>query len=484
MLLARKIALNTILHTVGKFGSSLIGIAVIALIARYLGVEGYGAYTTVLAYLFFFAILSDLGLYIVTINELSHSSHGEEKFFNNVFTLRLLSALALMGLANGLVWFFPYGYLIKIGVLIASFSIWLNLLDQLVVAFFQNKIKMWLVALAEIVGKLILLLLTILIIKWQAGLWMLLMAIVVGFGVNLIINLTYLRKFIELRLEFDWQIWREVLIKAWPVAITMFFSLIYFKADTLLLSLLPINRTYALNNNQAVGIYGAAYKILEVLIAWPAIFMGLVSPLLAKSWAQKRKEKFKQIFQRAFDVLIMIIWPMIIGALVLAEPLIVLVVGEAFIESAEVLKILIWAVGIIFLTHLTTYSVIALGKQKQMIKFYMVAAGLAVTGYLIFIPIYVYLGAAMITVLVEAFMLAATLYLLHRLVNLKINLNMFYKALIAAIIMGLVLNWLINWNLLVLILLGGVVYLLVLWLMGGINKELFLNLVNKDYENE
>ncbi len=481
---SKKIAVNTIIHTVGKFGASLIGVLITALLARYLGVQGYGAYTTVLAYLFFFAILADLGLYVVTVNELSHSRYSEEMFFNNIFTLRLVSALVLMGLANLIVWFLPYSYLIKVGTLIASISIVLSLLDQLAVAFFQNKIKMWLVSTSEIIGKLVLLGLVVWLIGKRAGLWFLFMAIVLSLGISLLINLFYLKKFIHLRLVFNWQIWREILNKAWPVAVTMFFALIYFKADTLLLSLLPLNPLYAMNNNQAVGVYGAAYKILEVLIAWPAIFVGLVSPLLARSWAQNEKKRFELVFQQAFNALMLVIWPMIVFILILAKPLITLVVGSSFMPAAGVLRVLIWAVGMIFLSHLTTYSIIALGKQKEMIKFYVTAAVLALAGYLFFIPKYVYWGAAGMTVLVEAFMLVATFYLLLKTTKIKINLLISLKGMLAALLAGAGLILLTGWNLFILIIIGLLVYLVFLWAMGGLDMNWLLGLLKPARDNK
>ena len=123
MSLIKKVAQHTIIHTIGKFGASLVGILVVAILTRYLGVEGYGAYTTIFAYLFFFAVLSDLGLYVITVNELGRSEFGEEKFFNNVFTLRLITALILMIIATGLVWWLPYSLMIKLGVMVASISI-------------------------------------------------------------------------------------------------------------------------------------------------------------------------------------------------------------------------------------------------------------------------------------------------------------------------------------------------------------------------
>ncbi len=472
MSLTKKIALNTILHTLGKFSASFIGIFVVAILTRYLGVAGYGSYTTIFAYLFFFAILSDLGLYVVTVNELQFSPYGEEKFFNNVFTLRFFTALILMVFASALVWLFPYSLVIKLGVMVASFSIFLNLLDQMLVAFFQNKINMKRVAVAEFIGKIILLVTTILIVYFKGGLLLLITAIILGFLVNFLINLNFLKKFIKLKFEFDKEVWQSIFKKSWPIAITSIFSLIYFKADTLFLSVLPVNPAYALSNEAAVGIYGAPYKILESLIAFPAIFMGLVSPLLSKFWQNKDKASFNITWQKAFDALSIIIWPLIIGVLVLAEPLITLVAGSQFSISAGVFKILIWATAIIFITHLTTYSIIAMGKQKKMIKYYLSAATLAVFLYVILIPKYSYFAAAWVTVGVELLMLVSTIYVLKKYSKIKINLKIFGKAMLAAVIMGFVLNYLYHLNVILLILLGALIYLIMLYALGGINKAM------------
>ncbi len=470
--LIKKVVLNTGLHTLGKFGASIMGVLIVAILTRYLGVEGFGAYTTIFAYLFFFAVLSDLGLYVITVNELGRSKFGEEHFFNNIFSLRFISALLLMLVACVLVWIFPYSDIIKLGVAVASFSVFLNLIDQIVVAFFQNKIKMKRVAVAELVGKTLTLVLVALFIYLDKGLLWVLVASVLGFAGNLIINLHYLTKYIRLNFEFDFKIWREIIIKSWPVALTTVFSLVYFKADTLFLSFLPINPAYASSNEMAVGIYGAPYKILEVLIAWPAIFMGLVSPLLSKDWRDKKIHNFKSKFQKAFDGLSIIIWPMIIGTLVLADPIIRLIAGAEFRSSALVLQILIWAVGIIFLTHLTTYAIIAIGKQRQIIKFYLFAAVMAVVGYVWLIPKFVYLAAAGVTIVVEGFMLIATLYLLYKYVELRLNLLVFGKSMLAAVMMGFILTFWINYNVVLLIIFGAVAYFVILWLIKGIRFNL------------
>jgi len=135
-------------------------------------------------------------------------------------------------------------------------------------------------------------------------------------------------------------------------------------------------------------------------------------------------------------------------------------------------------VAIIFLTHLTTYSIIALGRQKQMIKFYSLAAALAVAGYLWLIPKYSYLAAAGVTVFVEGFMLLATIYLLKKHFALQVDLSVFGKAMLSAVGMGLMLTFVINWNVLILLIIGAVAYFGFLWLNGGISKKLIKEFTN------
>jgi len=103
MSLTKKITFNTIIHTFGKFTGSAIGVVILGLLARYLGTQGFGHFTTIFAYLFFFSIIGDLGLYLITINELGRENVDQKKLFSNIFTIRFISGLFLMILACSLI---------------------------------------------------------------------------------------------------------------------------------------------------------------------------------------------------------------------------------------------------------------------------------------------------------------------------------------------------------------------------------------------
>ena len=470
MSLSKSIAKNTIIHALGKFSAAAIGVVTIGLVTRYLGTEGYGYYTTIFAYLFFFGILADLGLYLITVTELGRHETDKQKLFSNIFTMRFCSAIVLMFIASIIIWLFPYPEVIKIGVLIGTISIVFSLSDQILVALFQSKMKMIYTSLAEFLTRLLMLGLTYLVVTKNLGFNSLLWLVAIIMFLHFMIDYTVAKRMIKFKFAFDFVFWRKVLKKSWPVATYMIFSMIYFKADTIILSLFYSQST--------VGIYGAPYKILESLIAFPAVFMGLIIPHISSAWSEKNIDKFKKYFQQAFDSLSLIVWPMVFGAIVLAKPIMVLIAGTEFSASAIVLRLLIIATGIIFLAHLTTFSVVALEKQRVMLKYYILAAVSALVLYFIFIPKYSYYAAGTITVLVEFFILLTSWLLVKKTTHIKINFKNNLKALLASIIMSATLL-LTNFGLFVNLILGVIIYIICIYLLGALKKEFVVSFIKK-----
>ena len=463
MSLTKKITYNTAVHTFGKFFASALGVIFIGLLARYLGTEGYGHFTTIYAYLFFFAIIGDLGLYLITINELGRAGVDVKKIYSNIFTMRFVSGVILMLVACGLIWMFPYPLLVKIGTLIISISVLLQMGDQILVALFQKEMQTKFAAFAEIIGKIFILGLVILAVNLNWSFYAILWIISIGVALHFLINLFFAHRLLNFKFAFDKEIWQNILKKSWPIATYMVFSMIYFKADTIILSLY--------HSAETVGLYGAPYKILEALIAFPAIFMGLVSPHLSAAFSKNNLEDFKRIFQKAFDGLSLIVWPMIFCTVALASPIIYLIVGKAFSASAIILQILIIATGIIFLAHLSTFAVVAINKQKSMMKYYIFAAVLALALYFIFIPKYSFWAAGIITIIVELFILIVSWGMVKKTLNFKTNFLISLKSLLASIIMFIILYF-SNFNLLISVILGGFVYISLIYMLGILDKKL------------
>lgn len=477
MIAVRKIAYNTVVSA----GARLIGVALslisLGIIARYLGREGFGNYSLILAFLYTFDSLADFGLYSLMVREISRPDADEKKIASNIFTIRLIAVLFFMGIASIIIWFFPYSSQMKVGTLIAIVSFIFLSMGQVLMGIFQKHLKTDRSAIADIMGRLGQLCLVILFVKISLGLFGMIFALVGGCLVNFILLYIFARKHVLFSLDFDFPYWKKIIKSTLPIAVSIVLTLIYFKIDSIFLSLPIINR-YSPNPISDVGIYGIAYKILEGLIFFPAMFVGLIMPLLSNS-AFIDPEKFKKIFQKALDILIIFIVPLIIGLLMLSSSVVVLIGGEDFSASAPVLNVLAFAIGLIFLGNLFGNGIIALNKQKTGAWIYFIGMIFNIVLNLIYIPKYRYVGAAATTTATEFLVTILMLVLIYRTIHYLPKFNVI-KPLIASAFMAGFLYLFSNWNIFLLIGGGLVIYLTILYLIKGIKKEELQLLIKKE----
>jgi len=472
MSLVRAIAHNTAIQVAGKVISTLLGLATVAMMTRYLGPTGFGHYTTIIAFLQFFGIVVDLGLSLVVVQMTSEDPAREQSVARNIFTLRLISAAVILGLAPVAALWFPYPPLIKVGIALTSLSFFFISLNQILIGLFQRQLKMATVAVAEILGRVVLVGGVALVFIWDKGFLPIMGVIVIGSLVNLLVNTWRIRRYYHLGLAFDWSVWREALQRSWPIAVSIVFNLLYFKADTVILSLY--------HSAADVGIYGATYKVLEVLTQLTYLFMGLILPIYTATWAQKNFDGFKDALQKAFDATALMALPMVVGLFLVASPIMVIVAGGDFAASGPLLRILIFATAAIFFTNVFTYAIVAANLQKRMLWGFVAAAVVGLIGYFVFIPTYSYWGAAVMTLVVEVFVTFYAVAVIYRTTGFRPRLMVFAKSLAASLVMGFAV-WvtLPVAPLVVAIVVGGVIYPLILHILGGYDRQLLKEILSR-----
>ncbi|MBI3626597.1 flippase [Candidatus Uhrbacteria bacterium] len=407
MSLTRKIARNTLSQVIGKIVGTVLGLLCIGLMTRYLGQVGFGQYTTVMTFLQFFGILVDFGLTMITAQMIAPLDGAEEeKVLANLFTLRLVSAVIFLGLAPVIVLLMPYESAIKTGVAVAAASYLFIALNQVLMGLFQKKLDMNRTAAAEIFNRVLLLGLTWLVVAENWGLNGILGAVVISNAVQFGLLYVFSVKHTRLHFRYDPKIWQEIFHLSWPIAVSIGLNLIYLKSDTLILSLIK--------SQAEVGIYGATYKVIDVLVSMPILFAGLVLPVLSRHWARGDREHYTRVFQKSFDALVLVALPLVVGTWFVSREVMVLIAGQDFAASGPVLNILIIAAGIIFIGAMFGHAIVSLNKQKQTIWAYGASAVLSLAGYLIFIPIYSYFGAAWMTVFSESFVTLSLIYVFYK----------------------------------------------------------------------
>ncbi len=424
---ARAVGRNTILQFGGKIVGTVIGVLIVAVMQRYLKPDGFGAYTAAMAYVSFFSVVADLGLYLILSRELSKPGADRNFVVGNLLGIRWTSAaIVLLGSAVA-AWALPfYGIPVKEAIQIGALSFFAVAGTQLLVAVFQANYNTVWVVVGELAGRATLLAATWAVVMLNGGLNGLMLAVALGSLVNLGIIVLTARRLVALRPRFDWAYWRTILRDTLPVSISIVLSLIYFKADTILLNVFH-------KSAYDVGLYGAAYKVLEILITFPTIFVGLLLPALGKTFNTNDRDGFIRVFQRGFETLLILVTPILVGGWIMSRDILVAIGKEEYAPAAGVLRLLLIAVTMSFLNSLSAHTVTIINRQRQMVWGYLSVAVIGVATYVVLIPALSYTGAAIGTIVTEALTPLIGYILIFRVMKFRIGLRFAPKVLVAAL---------------------------------------------------
>lgn len=464
--LTSRIASNTVVQIVGKALGLVASVLTIALITRSLGSTGFGHYTTVLAILQVAAAMADLGLQMTTVQLLSRPGVDQGRLLGNLLGLRLATTGVALAAAVGLGFLLPYTPMIKLGLLVAAGAYVGAAVTSVLSGWFQRELSMGWVAASDLIGKLVLLVLVWVAFSTRADLATILGATTVASIATAGVLLWRVRRRIALAPIADLRQWREIWLLTWPLAVTIACNLVYFKADTVVLSL---TRPAA-----EVGLYGAAYRILELAISSAYLFLGLLLPLMASAVTRQDTPALKRVLQRGFDAMVFAGAPLVFGAAVLGRPLLVLVAGEPFALAGDVLVLLMVATAIIFIAALFGYAVVALGQQRQLILLYLTNAVVTLVAYAWTIPRYGLWAAATLTIASELVTMLGAAWVVWRQTTFLPRLGAAIKSLVAGLAMTLVVWPLADVPVLVRMAVGGAVYVGLGVMLGVVPREALL----------
>lgn len=460
--LKKKIAQNFLISFGGRFIAGALGIVSVGLITRTIGSDGFGAYSTVFAFLYVFSVFADFGLHPLLTREIAKADADEKSIISSVFSARVLLLIGFLLLGCGIAVFAPYSPAVRLGIAIGAVGFFFQSSATVLMGVFQKYLKTGIPAIADISARA--LQFALVWYMYAAGGNFLHFLGIFAFGslVYFCIIYRWVHARIPFSLRFQIRELRAILRESWPMAVSSLLVLIYFKGDTLLLSLLkPVHD---------VGVYGVAYKILENIIFFPAMFVGLVMPLLSRYFMEDR-EMFRAVFQKTFDFLSIIALPLAAGGIYLAPDIIRILAGTGFEDAVMPLRILFVAMVFIFFGSLFGSAVIAVHKQKTVMYVYGAAAVMNIAANLYFISQYSYLGAAAVTAATELFVSTGMLLIIYFAVRHMPGLQTSAKALAASGIMVGALALSPSQQFVFLFVFGAAAYGVALYTLRGVEKK-------------
>lgn len=429
---AAALARNTYIQFLARGLGTALGIVAIAMVTRALGPAGFGVYTTVISYLQVFGVLVDFGLTIVGLQLLSQPGADQPRLLGNLLALRLATAAIFLGVAPLVALVLPYGAEIKVGILFTTLSFLALALHQILTALFQTRLQMRHAALSELAGRTALVALVAVAAALRWGVLGMLAATTAANVVQLAVAWVAARRLVPFRLAVDPALWRRILTLAWPIGLSIAFNLIYLRADAVIISLT--------RSQEELGLYGAAYRVIDVLTVAPFLLMGLVLPRLVQALEAGDLARYGGLMRRSLRFLMAGILPIVAGGLVLGGDVMAAVSGRAFASSGRYLALLLFGVAMIFAGTVFSHAVVALGLQRKMLPFYAADAAVALACYLLFIPRDGAIAAAWITVLSEVLIAAAATVVVLRTVPFAVGASALGRITLAAAGMGLALR--------------------------------------------
>ena len=199
---------------------------------------------------------------------------------------------------------------------------------------------------------------------------------------------------LKIKFLYDFNFWQKTFKQSLPYGILTILGLLYFKIDTILLTVLK--------GNEITGYYGASYRFLESVHFIPASVMMVLFPVMSRLHKGSVFE-LKKLYLRSMLTLGVVSIPVFLFLLVFAEVIITTLYGNMYQPSIAVLKILSVAVIFMFLHVPGAHLLFATEKYlKTVVVLSVFTVLLNIVLNLIFIPRYGILAASIITVISEA----------------------------------------------------------------------------------
>ncbi len=460
------IAKNTSYLTFALVVQKIISFSYFTFLARYVGPTNLGEYYLAISFTTIFAIFIDLGLANVITREVAKDKDKTETWLGNVLTLKIpLALISLLALII-IVHLFNYNRLTYVLVYVSSISM---ILDSFTVTFFSvirahHNLKYE--SIAGVSYQLIVLIFGYGALVLTHSLIAAISALVLASSFNFFYSYFSLRNKLKVRIHFlyDKELLKKILIITWPFAVYAILQRLYTYLDVVLLSVL--------SNTTQVGLYQVAFKIIFALQFLPAAFIASLYPALSVYW--KNHDKQLQItFERALNYLIIIVLPLIVGAIVLSDQ-IILLFKSAYGGSIWPLRISIISLFFIFLNFPIGALLNACDQQRRNTINMAIVTISSIMINLAFIPHWQAIGASVTVLVSNALMFILGLYYIQKTVNYHFykNLIILLKVFLSSSIMGIIVMLGKNYlNIFIIAALGGVLYFYLLFLLGGFKKR-------------
>jgi O-antigen/teichoic acid export membrane protein len=343
----------------GNVAGIVVGLATATLLLRHLGVAESGRYVTVMSLVAIAGSVGENGLNVIGSRELAlRGAADRTALIANILGQRLLItpvALLLIVLFAALA---GYPSRMVAGTALAGTGMLIMSLANALLVRLTVELRNAGLAFVDFFRQAITLAGVAVLVALGAHLTpFFAVQIVVGLSVVALIPLLAgSRAFVLPHFDRDEQ--RALLRRALPVAAAIVLGQLYFRLVVVLMSLISSPRQ--------TGYFGGSLRAMETLVNIPILVAGVALPMLAAA-ARDDLARLRYAIEGLSGGAVIAGVLVVLVTVRAAEPVMAMIGGDAFRPAGAVLRIQVGALLFIALYQIWTVSLIALGRQRELI---------------------------------------------------------------------------------------------------------------------
>jgi O-antigen/teichoic acid export membrane protein len=443
----------------------LLSVGSAALLFRELGVDVSGQYVTVVALIGVAQGVTDVGISALGVREMSVRDGVERHgLMRSLLGIRLvLTVLGVLG-AGAFAVAVGYDRTLVLGTLVAGVGLVVQNLQGTLAIDLVSRLRFVAVTIADLVRQLVTVALVVGLVALSATLIPFL-AVSIGAALgSLAVTLLALRgSRVPLRPSFRARDWGVLLRETVPFVVATAVYALYFRVAIILMSLIA--------SEQQTGYFGASFRVVEVLLQTPALAVSAVFPIFARA-ARDDHERLAYGVARTFQTAL-VFGALLSLALALGAPFVIAVVaGEHFDPAIPMLRIEAVALGAAFVTQTFGFALLSLRRHRELLWVSLGALTLTAALTAVLASEHGGEGAAAAVAGGEvALALAIGVAFARSLPSARLPLDSLARVGVA-LGAGTGVALLVGGPALVMAAVGCVVYVVVVWAVGGVPAEL------------
>lgn len=377
-----------------KIVQSLLSLVIGMITARYLGPSNYGVISYVSSVVAFALPLMQLGLNQTLVKEFVQTPEREGRVLGTALAMNVLSSFACV------IGSISFVALVNAGeretlLVCALYSLTLVFqATEMTQFWFQAKLLSKYPSIASLCAYIVVAMYKIFLLVTRKSIYWFALSNVLDFALISVILIVIYAKLGNQRLTVDWRLAGELLSRSKYYIIPSIMVMVFHHTDRIMIKLMM--------GEAETGLYSAAITCIGISGFVFSAVIDSMRPVILEAKKQSEAVYERRVTQLYCLVTCMSLAQSVVMTL-LAEPLVFLLYGTEYAETAGILRVAVWYVTFSYYGSVRNVWILAEGKQKYLFGINVAGAIANVFVNLALIPVLGGVGAALASLVTQFF---------------------------------------------------------------------------------